>query len=73
MPHRTGPTVPMRGMVIGLSIGTCEAIAGAYKDGSIEGFYWLKFAKSPVFGMLGGDRVRAWALYVVLSSPAVDF
>ena len=45
---------PLRGIVIGLSIGTCEAIAGAYKDGSIEGFYWRKFAKSPAFGALGG-------------------
>jgi hypothetical protein len=45
---------PLRGIVIGLSIGTCEAIAGAYKDGSIEGFYWRKFAKSPIFGALGG-------------------
>jgi hypothetical protein len=45
---------PLRGVVIGLSIGACEAIAGAYKDGSIEGFYWHKFAKSPVFGALGG-------------------
>src|SRR5262249_31202709 len=27
-----------RGLLIGLSIGTAEAIAGAYKDGSIEGF-----------------------------------
>ena len=44
----------LQGLVIGLSIGTAEAIAGAYKDGSIEGFYWYKFAKSPTFGMLGG-------------------
>ena len=46
--------MPVRGMAVGLSIGICEAIAGAYKDGSIEGFYWYKFAKSPVFGTLGG-------------------
>ena len=45
---------PLRGMVIGLSIGMCEALAGAYKDGSIEGFSWRKFAKSPTFGTLGG-------------------
>lgn len=44
----------LRGLVIGLSIGVAEAIAGAYKDGSIEGFYWSKFAKSPTFGALGG-------------------
>lgn len=46
--------VTLRGIVIGLSIGICEAIAGAYKDGSVEGFYWRKFAKSPAFGALGG-------------------
>ncbi len=46
--------LPLRGLVIGLSIGTAEAIGGAYKDGSIEGFYWSKFAKSPTFGALGG-------------------
>jgi len=45
---------PMQGIAIGLAIGTAEAIAGAYKDGAIEGFYWYKFAKSPTFGMLGG-------------------
>ena len=45
---------PLRGIVLGLCIGTAEAIAGAYKDGAIEGFYWFKFAKSPTFGALGG-------------------
>ena len=58
--YRLGAVLPdawpgsLRGIVIGFSIGTCEAIAGAYKDGSIEGFYWRKFAKSPIFGALGG-------------------
>jgi hypothetical protein len=52
LPHEW--PVPLRGLVVGLSIGICEAIAGAYKDGSIEGFYWHKFAKSPTFGALGG-------------------
>jgi hypothetical protein len=42
------------GLVTGLSIGICEAIAGGYKDGAIEGFYWRKFIKSPVFGSIGG-------------------
>jgi len=46
--------LPVRGLVVGLSIGLCEGLAGAYKDGSIEGFYWHKFAKSPAFGALGG-------------------
>jgi len=45
---------PVVGLLVGLSIGTAEAIAGAYKDGSIEGFHRLKFFKSPVFGSLGG-------------------
>jgi len=43
-----------RGLVVGLSIGVCEALAGGYKDGAIEGFYWRKFFKSPVFGAIGG-------------------
>ncbi len=44
----------VHGVIIGLSIGVAEAIAGGYKDGSIEGFSWRKFAKSPTFGTLGG-------------------
>lgn len=44
----------MRGLVTGLSIGACEAIAGGYKDGAIEGFSWRRFFKSPVFGSIGG-------------------
>jgi hypothetical protein len=52
LPHEW--PVLLRGLVVGASIGVCEAIAGAYKDGSIEGFYWHKFAKSPTFGALGG-------------------
>ena len=44
----------MRGVLVGLAIGVAEAIAGGYKDGSIEGFSWRKFAKSPTFGALGG-------------------
>lgn len=42
------------GLLVGLSIGIAEAIAGGYKDGTIEGFSWRKFAKSPTFGALGG-------------------
>jgi hypothetical protein len=45
---------PLRGLLVGLAIGIAEAIAGGYKDGSIEGFSWRKFAKSPTFGALGG-------------------
>jgi hypothetical protein len=44
----------VHGLLVGGSIGIAEAIAGAYKDGSIEGFSWRKFAKSPSFGALGG-------------------
>jgi len=44
----------LHGVLVGLAIGIAEAIAGAYKDGSIEGFSWRKFAKSPSFGALGG-------------------
>ena len=45
---------PVRGALTGLAIGTAEAIAGGYKDGTIEGFSWRKFAKSPFFGTFGG-------------------
>lgn len=44
----------LHGLLVGLAIGIAEAIAGGYKDGSIEGFSWRKFAKSPSFGALGG-------------------
>ena len=45
---------PLHGLLVGLGIGTAEAIAGGYKDGTIEGFSWFKFVKSPVFGLIGG-------------------
>lgn len=45
---------PVHGLLVGLAIGTAEALAGGYKDGAIEGFSWRKFAKSPTFGSLGG-------------------
>jgi hypothetical protein len=44
----------MRGVIVGGGIGIAEAIAGAYKDGTIEGFSFRKFLKSPTFGALGG-------------------
>ena len=43
-----------RGLLVGIAIGTAEALAGSYKDGTIEGFSWFKFFKSPVFGAIGG-------------------
>ena len=46
--------LPVVGMAVGLGIGVTEAIAGGYKDGTIEGFSVRKFAKSPTFGTLGG-------------------
>lgn len=45
---------PVIGLIIGCGIGVAEAIAGAYKDGTIEGFSFRKFLKSPTFGALGG-------------------
>lgn len=45
---------PIHGLLVGLAIGIAEGIGGGYKDGAVEGFYWHKFAKSPVFGALGG-------------------
>lgn len=44
----------VRGATLGGCIGLAEGIAGAYKDGSIEGFSPIKFFKSPVFGSIGG-------------------
>ncbi len=45
---------PVTGLIIGCGIGLAEAAAGAYKDGTIEGFSFVKFLKSPTFGALGG-------------------
>ncbi|MBP1607955.1 MAG: hypothetical protein H6Q04_190 [Acidobacteria bacterium] len=44
----------LTGVVAGLFIGIEEAIAGSYKDGTIEGFSFRKFLKSPTFGAFGG-------------------
>lgn len=44
----------MRGVLIGLGFGAAEAIAGAYKDGSVEGFSLEKFFKSPLSCAIGG-------------------
>ena len=44
----------IHGVLIGLLIGLADASGGAYKDGSIEGFYIHKFVKSPLLGALGG-------------------
>jgi hypothetical protein len=45
---------PVIGLIVGCGIGIAEAIAGGYKDGTIEGFSFLKFLKSPTFGAFGG-------------------
>ena len=45
---------PAVGLIVGGGIGLVEAMAGAYKDGTIEGFSFVKFLKSPTFGALGG-------------------
>jgi hypothetical protein len=44
----------LAGAIVGLLYGLVDASCGAYKDGSIEGFYWWKFIKSPSLGILGG-------------------
>jgi len=44
----------VKGLLSGLAIGSAEALAGAYKDGTVEGFHWFKFFKSPAFGAIGG-------------------
>jgi hypothetical protein len=46
-PHIVGPAA-------GLLLGSSLALAGAYKDGYIEGFKFRKFLKSPVAGAIGG-------------------
>jgi hypothetical protein len=46
--------LPVTGLIVGGGIGVVEAMAGAYKDGTIEGFSFVKFLKSPTFGALGG-------------------
>lgn len=45
---------PVTGLLVGGGIGLGIACCGGYKDGTIEGFSWMKFAKSPTFGALGG-------------------
>jgi len=45
---------PVTGLLVGIFIGMEEALAGSYKDGTIEGFSFLKFLKSPTFGAFGG-------------------
>lgn len=45
---------PITALIVGGGVGLAEAIAGAYKDGTIEGFSFRKFLKSPTFGALGG-------------------
>jgi hypothetical protein len=52
----TGWPPGVHGLVLGLSIGLSEAMAGAYKDGTIEGFSWRKFAKSPTFGVIASGH-----------------
>lgn len=42
------------GLASGAVFGTSLAIAGAYKDGFIEGFHLHKFVKSPLFAIIGG-------------------
>jgi len=49
----------LRGIVVGGGFGLVEAVAGAYKDGSIEGFSFRKFLKSPTFGAIGGILAAA--------------
>ena len=57
----TSLPAPVYGAIVGLAFGTAEAIGGGYKDGSIEGFSWYKFAKSPTFGALSGVIVSSHA------------
>ncbi len=49
-----GASGPVAGLIYGGGIGLALAMSGAYKDGTIEGFYLRKFLKSPVFGAVSG-------------------
>ncbi len=49
-----GRPAAVAGLVFGGGIGLALAMSGAYKDGTIEGFYFHKFLKSPVFGAVAG-------------------
>src|SRR5262245_44384770 len=42
--------VVLNGSLVGLGIGTAEAIAGGYQNGTIEGFSWRKRCKCPTSG-----------------------
>ena len=58
LPH--GLPKAVRAMIVGAGLGMAEAIAGAYKDGCVEGFSARKFwLKSPVFCALGG-LIASW-------------
>jgi len=58
------------GLLVGGAFGLAEAIGGGYKDGSIEGFSWFKFAKSPTFGALSGVIVSSHTDSLVFLSLA---
>lgn len=49
-----GQSAATSGLIFGGGIGLALAMSGAYKDGVIEGFYFRKFLKSPIFGALAG-------------------
>jgi len=49
-----GMSAPASGLIFGGGIGLALAATGAYKDGTIEGFYFHKFLKSPVSGAVAG-------------------
>jgi hypothetical protein len=47
-------SIIQKGIVLGFLIGLAEAMAGGYKDGTIEGFELLTFLRSPFLGAIGG-------------------
>ena len=72
-----GSRLPARmlGALAGLLFGIGVALAGAYKDGWIEGFFPRKFFKSPALGVFGGLLVSFHTSRVgllVLGSIAVE-
>jgi hypothetical protein len=67
-PHLVGP-------IAGVLFGSSLALAGAYKDGYIEGFYLHKFLKSPVSAAVAGFVVAfhtAQLEFIVLGTIALE-
>jgi hypothetical protein len=77
--YRIGTLLPtslsawQKGVLLGFLIGLAEAMAGGYKDGTIEGFSTITFLRSPVLGAIGGMCIASKSTnlaFIVLGSIA---